>query len=57
MDKRFSGPYEIKYISQAGNCLLEHLNGGTKKNKSSHWPILHQVSRDEYWKLTVTTEI
>ena len=33
MEKRFSGPYELKYISKAGNCLLEHLNGGTKKQK------------------------
>ena len=30
---RYSGPYEIKDISKSGNCLLEHVNGGTKKQK------------------------
>ena len=33
LNKRYSGPYEIKDISKSGNCLLEHLNGGTKKQK------------------------
>ena len=47
--ERYSGPYTILEISQAGNCTLKHVEGCVKKTKH---PLAHLKLYHE-WNLTV----